>query len=116
MRATEMSMTHRQLVKAARRTAQERHLPALRAYCAEHGISMREVEHGWQFERREYVINWNPATNKVVIQYRLPGHGETIRFTRSGQPNKPRIVVALEELVSLGPPRPELPLRGHAAS
>ena len=60
---------------------------------------MLQVQHGYQFRLREYIINWSPTTNKVKIQYCLPGNGQTVDFKRNGQPNKPRILVALEEMV-----------------
>lgn len=73
---------------------------------------MQKTAHGWQFSRDEYVVNWHPSSNKVRVQYRLPGHGETVPFVKSGQPGQPRIVVALGELLQLvqAENRPRFPL------
>ena len=76
-------------------------VPALRDICERAGIEMRGTSHGWQFLRGEYIINWHPSSNKVRVQYRLPGHGRTNAFSRSGEQDKPRIVVALEELIEI---------------
>ena len=62
---------------------------------------MKSVEHGWQFFRDEYIINWSPSTNRVSISYRLSGHDRTIPFTKEGRPNKPRVIVALEEIMEI---------------
>lgn len=76
-------------------------LPVLRAVCNRAGIAMTKVEHGYQFSFREYLINWSPSTNKVTIQYRIPGENRTVLFVRDGEPDKPRILVAIEELINV---------------
>jgi hypothetical protein len=78
-----------------------RHLPRLKEFCDIHRIGIKRTEHGYQFLYREYVVNWSPSTNKVLIQYRLSGDGHTAVFSKNGQPGRPRIVIALEELVDL---------------
>lgn len=74
-------------------------LPKIRQLCEAGGIEMLKVEHGWQFRRDEYVINWSPSTNRVQVQYALPGHGETVPFIRRGP--EPRILIALKEVVEI---------------
>ena len=91
----------RRIYRKKRKVKSARLLPVLRQMCDAAQISMLEVEHGYQFRRNEYVINWSPTTNKVQIQYALAGHGQTIPFIRKGSYNKPRIIVAIEELIEL---------------
>lgn len=91
----------RKICRDQRRRSAEKHLSRIQELCAKHGIVQKTVAHGYQFVLREYVINWSPSTNKVQVQYRLSGHDRTVRFTKAGRPNTPRILVALEELVSL---------------
>lgn len=89
------------LVRRIRHEVLSQRIPALREYCARTGVEMLEVAHGWQFRYREYVLNWNPGTNRVSVQNRMKGSNRTIPFTRSGSPGKPRIVVAIEEVLDL---------------
>ena len=84
-----------------RRQSSLRKMPVIVAFCSRACIAIRKVEHGYQFLRDEYIIEWAPSTNSVSIQYRLPGHSRTVPFTADGQPDKPRILVALEELADL---------------
>lgn len=98
-----------------RRDALKSKMPILKALCNRTGITCVKVEHGYQFRRDEYVINWSPSTNKVSISYTLPGQSHTVPFTKNGLPGKPRILIALEELIELvrterRPDRPELKL------
>ena len=92
---------HQQRCRAARAAAALQLLPVLREFCSSHRVEMREIAHGFQFKLREYSISWSPSTNVVSVQYCMPGHGQTVRFTRNGQPGKPRILLALEELCVL---------------
>jgi hypothetical protein len=62
---------------------------------------MRRIGHGFQFVLHEYRINWAPSTNKVSVQYKLPGDGRTVPYTKKGRRGKPRIVAALRELIDL---------------
>lgn len=89
------------LIRKIRREVLSQRIPALREYCTRAGVEMLEVAHGWQFRYREYVLNWNPGTNRVAIQYRMPGANRTVPFTHKGAPGKPRIVVAIEEVLDL---------------
>lgn len=89
------------LVRLIRREVLAQRIPALRQYCGRAGVEMLEVKHGWQFRYREYILNWSPTTNRVSIQYRMPGANRTVPFTRNGEPGKPRIVVAIEEVLDL---------------
>jgi hypothetical protein len=94
------------LCRKHRLDVSERRLPRLKEFCLRVGIDMRRTEHGWQFRKLgygcEYIVNWSPSTNRVRIQYALPGHGRTVPFTggEGGGP-KARILVALEELNEL---------------
>lgn len=109
----------RRICRYQRKLTLVRHLPRLKYLCDTHGIETRRTEHGFQFLYREYVVNWSPTTNKVVIQYRLSGDGQTARFGKNGQPGKPRIQVALEELIELvrqERERPLCPAGGEAAA
>lgn len=89
----------RKLYKRKRRDRAARLMPQIRLLCETAGISIVRVEHGYQFRRDEYVINWSPSTNRVQIQYALPGHGETVPFIRRG--NEPRIIIALKEVAEI---------------
>ena len=73
----------------------------VRDLCARNGIRSREIAHGYQFILNEYRINWFPSTNRVNVQYALPGDGSSVSFTKKGTRDNPRIVVALQELVDL---------------
>ena len=96
-----------QLHKQTKRVKQQRiqryadKIPIIKEFCRHYNIEIRKTEHGYQFRAGEYVLNWSPSTNNIGIQYRLPGHNKTIRFMQAGQPGKPRIIVALEELRSI---------------
>lgn len=89
----------RKLYKRRRRDRAAFLLPQIRQLCESAGIEMLKVEHGWQFRRDEYVINWSPSTNRVQVQYALPGHGDTVPFIRRGE--VPRIVIALKEVAEI---------------
>jgi hypothetical protein len=89
----------RKLYKRRRRDRAACLLPQIRQLCESAGIEMLKVEHGWQFRRDEYVINWSPSTNRVQVQYALPGHGDTVPFIRRGE--VPRIVIALKEVAEI---------------
>lgn len=92
-----------QLARRHRLKKNARLLPVLTEYCGRAGILMREVEHGYQFLFKEYVVSWHPGTNKVQVSYRLPGDGKTIPYIPAGGCGlKPKIFVALEALTSLG--------------
>jgi hypothetical protein len=91
----------KRVYKRQRNRAAGKLLPRLKEFCQQNEVEMLEVGHGYQFKLREYVLNWSPSTNKVQVQYRLSGHGNTVRFARAGQPGKPRVVVALEEMIAL---------------
>ncbi len=88
----------KKLCNKLRKKALLKKLPMLRAVCARTGIEMTKTDHGYQFSLLEYVINWSPSTNKVSVQYRLPGASNTVTFARDGEFGKPRILIALEEL------------------
>jgi hypothetical protein len=81
--------------------AAAKHLPSICCLCRSSGIHIKKAEHGYVFTYREYRIQWAPSTNKVVVQYDIPGDGNNVPFTKQGQRGKPRIIVALEELVAL---------------
>lgn len=85
-----------------RRQSALKKVPILQDFCERNGIAMLTTSHGYQFRKAEYVINWSPSTNGVQIQYALPGHNKTVPFLKSGQFNKPKIMVALEEVIELG--------------
>ena len=91
----------RQIFRRKRKDKAARMMPVIRHICEAANIAITQVEHGFQFRRDEYVINWSPTTNKVQIQYALPGHGQTLPFLRKGSFNKPRIIVAIEELANI---------------
>ncbi|MBV6342715.1 hypothetical protein [Candidatus Magnetobacterium casense] len=76
-------------------------MPVIREVCRRMGVTIRKVDHGFQFIRDEYIINWSPSTNRVSIQYRMSGHDRSIPFNKDGKPGKPRILIALEELVEI---------------
>jgi hypothetical protein len=86
--------------RAQRCKLASRYVPRLQEFCSEHDIEMKAVEGGFQFRFLEYVIVWFPATNRVLVQYQLPDH-KTVRFEEDGQHGKPRVMVALEEMVAL---------------
>lgn len=90
--------------RAQRCKLASRYVPRLRDFCAKHGVEMRSVDGGFQFRFMEYVIIWFPASNKVLVQYQLSGHN-TVLFKENGQHGKPRVQVALEEMVDLARPK-----------
>jgi hypothetical protein len=100
----------RRICRYQRKLTLLKHLPRLKELCDAYSIDCRRTEHGFQFLYREYVLNWAPTTNKVTIQYRLSGDGQTARFGKNGQPGRPRIQVALEELIELVKREEERPL------
>ena len=92
---------HRVAARAHRSGLPKRYLSRIISLCNSAGIVHRQTAHGYQFMFYEYVINWAPTTNSVSIQYRIPGDGNTVSFTKKGSRNTPRILVALNELVEL---------------
>lgn len=101
MKKTHWQCKHRvhKLTKRKRLVNLHKILPVVKELCKRSSISIRKTDHGYQFCRDEYIVNWSPTTNKVTIQYRLSGHNETILFTKQGE--KPRIVIAVQELVDI---------------
>lgn len=91
-----------QVIRDHRQAAFARRWPRIEQFCSKHRVLIRRVEHGFQFRYNEYAVTWSPSTNSVSIQYCITGSDKTLPFRRNGQQNKPRILVALEEVVSLG--------------
>lgn len=91
----------RKLCKQKRRAIALKRLPLIREYCKITGIQMLKTEHGYQFRKAEYILNWALPSNKIHIQYALPGHSHTVAFMGKGTQNKPKILVALEEIAEL---------------
>jgi len=80
-----------------RAKAAEGRLASIKEFCLRHGIEMTQTQHGWQFRKNEYVITWAPSSNRVSVQYALPGHGRTVPF--AGDLNgRSKILAALEEV------------------
>jgi hypothetical protein len=90
------------LCRRHRRLAAARKLPIIKDFCRRYDIEMLLTDHGYQFRKNEYIVNWSPSTNRVQIQYALPGHNKTVAFEGTGQYNKPKILVALEEVIEMG--------------
>jgi hypothetical protein len=85
-----------------RRAKAMRLIPALRAICAHYDIDMSCNDHGYQFRKSEYVLLWSPASNKIKVQYRLSGHGDTVPFEVSGARSRnPKVVLALLKLIEV---------------
>jgi hypothetical protein len=76
-------------------------LPVVKALCERYGICCDVNDHGYQFRKSEYVLLWSPGTNKVSIQYTLPGHGNTVQFSPDPKSGKPKIVEALLRLIEV---------------
>ena len=76
-------------------------LPVVKALCERYGIRIDVNDHGYQFRKSEYVLLWNPGTNKVSIQYTMPGHGNTVQFGSDSRSDKPKIVEALLRLIEV---------------
>jgi hypothetical protein len=78
-------------------------LPIVKALCERYVIQMSSNDHGYQFRKAEYVVLWNPGTNKVNIQYTLPGHGDTVQFRPDPRRarSEPKIVEALFRLIEV---------------
>ncbi len=91
-----------QAIRAHRQESFQKRWPRIQRFCEGNGILIREVQHGFQFRYREYAITWSPSTNSVSIQFCVPGSSNTLPYSHAGKPDKPRILVALEEVVSLG--------------
>ena len=91
----------KKVVKRCRRRALAKRVPLIRAVCVRAGITMTKNSHGYLFRYGYYVLAWSLSTNKITVQYALPGENRTVLFQRPGEPNKPRILVAIEELIEL---------------
>jgi hypothetical protein len=77
-------------------------VPAVLRLCQQHDVTVVENDHGFQFRKAEYVIVWSPRTNKVLIQYRIKGHGKAgpCRSKASARA-EPKIVQALTSLLEI---------------
>ncbi len=83
------------------RLAQAKKLvPAVLKFCEEHGVEVKENDHGYQFRKAEYVILWSPRTNKVSVQYRIKGHGNTVTF-KGKRSTVSKIMQALKSLAEI---------------
>ena len=91
----------RKVARTKRKREARKHIPQLRKFCEANNVVMKGIDDGYQFCYREYIINWLMATNRVLVQYRLPNHDHTVTFDSDGQPGKPRILVALEVLIDI---------------
>ena len=92
----------RRLGRKHRRVKAMRLIPALRTICAHYGIDMSCNDHGYQFRKNEYVLLWSPSSNKIKVQYRLSGHGDTVPFGVSSARNRnPKVVLALLKLIEV---------------
>jgi len=87
------------LCKKHRRITFSRKLPLIKEFCKRYGIEMLPTSHGYQFRRAEYIVNWSPSTNRIQVQYSLSGHYKTVPFEGSGKYNRPKVLIALEEVV-----------------
>lgn len=84
-----------------RLAAAGRIMPEIELLCSRHGIRRMEPKEGiLHFEYHEYIIVWPMSTNRITIQYRLPHHNERVRFCPA-KCGKPKILLALEEVISL---------------
>lgn len=87
----------RQRRNRARAARLRKWLPVLEALCEKYGIKMVNISGGHQFRVNEYILNWWPAANKIVVQY--VGEKESIPFNTDGPTKEPKIVVALKKLI-----------------
>ena len=99
---------YRAIRKARKERRRERyhrlmkHVPAIESFCKLHGIEVREISGGYQYRIKEYIVNWNPWSNHVHIQYNRRGDDDTRLFDVTDEQRKrPRIFLALERLVSV---------------
>jgi len=93
------SKRRRRIGRKHRRELASRLLPAIKLLCERYDIQVDSNDHGFQFRKNEYVLLWSPSTNKVSIQYRLSGHGNTVHF--ESRSDKPKILEALTKLVEV---------------
>lgn len=91
----------RQIGRKHRRDRAAVMMPVIKALCERYAIRMAVNDHGYQFRKAEYVVLWNPGTNKVNIQYTLPGHGNTVPFSSDPKSGKSKIVEALLRLIEV---------------
>lgn len=89
------------LRRKARKAYAHKRLPLIKEFCQKHDIEIRRLEHGFQFRLSEYIINWSPTSNRVQVQYSIPGHDQTVPFSGEEVPGKLKIMCALEEAVQL---------------
>lgn len=87
----------RQQRNRARAARLARWLPVLEAMCSKYGIKMLAISGGHQFRVNEYILNWWPAANKIVVQY--VGEKDSIPFELNEPSTQPKIIVALEKLI-----------------
>jgi hypothetical protein len=89
------------LSKLKRKSLAIKRLPLIKDFCASNNITITRIDHGYQFRKSEYIINWCPSSNKVNVQYVLSGHNKTIPFACKPDQNKPKILIALESVVDV---------------
>lgn len=89
------------LERRERRNERKRRLqkwvPILQALCQKYGIECRDISGGHQFRAREYILNWWPSSNKVIIQY--AGSDENRSFESDTQEDEPKILTAIKKLI-----------------
>lgn len=87
----------RKAERAAKLRKRRKWLPFLQVICEKYGIQLRDIPNGYQFRTNEYIINWWPASNRIVVQY--PGSGESVRFAGTVKRGEPKILAALRQLI-----------------
>jgi len=72
-------------------------VPIIAVLCNKHGILINEIPSGYQYRICEYIVNWWPPTNKIVIQH--PGDAHAKEFQGDAVPGEAKILTALKKLL-----------------
>ncbi len=85
--------------RKARASRLEKWVPLIRTLCDRYGIVVVEIPSGYQLRHQEYIVNWWPPTNRIMVQY--AGSGETREFIPDVVPDEPKIITAIKSLVGV---------------
>jgi hypothetical protein len=72
-------------------------VPIIKMLCSKYGIEIREIPSGYQYRVCEYIVNWWPPTNKIVIQH--PGDAHAKEFRGDRVHGEAKILTALKKLL-----------------
>ena len=85
----------RRAERARQAQRREKHMPFVSLLCKKYGITLSSIPGGHQFRVNEYILNWWPGTNRIIVQY--AGSNDTKEF-RVDTDGEPKIVAAIRKL------------------